>query len=137
MIVLSNSTEQTLAPGQAMIFDKIVMYRGKGECYRPNTGTVGLRANGGIYGCACKVNIGGETAATPVSMAVAINGAAIPETSMVSTPAAVGDVNTVSCDTSISTCCGSGGGGYVTVINNGTTNVVVAPNCCLKIGRTA
>ena len=58
MIVLSNSTEQTLSPGQSLTFDLVKLHTGCAECHRPGTGSVKLRCNGvheGYFGG----NIGG------------------------------------------------------------------------------
>lgn len=137
MIVLSNSTSQTLAPGQAMTFDTVVLHTGCGECYRNGSGSVGLKAKNGIYDCSIKADLGGETAATPVQLSVCMSGSPLMETLMTSTPDTVGALNNASAGTSISTGCCDGGTGYVTVVNTGTANIVIGAHPCLRIRRVA
>lgn len=132
MLVLSNTLEQTIQPGQAIIFDEVVTSAGNCECHRRNSSSVKLRSNG-IYSLGFSGNIGGETAATAVQLAIALGGTALPETTMISVPAAVADRNNVSTETRVRNCCGD----YdrVSVINNGTVPVIVAPNSSFVIGR--
>lgn len=132
MIVLTNTLEQTLAPGQSLVFDEAILHSGCGECHRRNTSAVKLRANG-IYEASFSGNIGGETAATAVQLSLTLSGSTLPETTMISVPAAVADRNNVSTETRIRNCCGD----YdrVSVTNTGTVPVVVAPNSSFVIDR--
>lgn len=133
MIVLSNTAEQTLAPGQSIVFDEVVTQAGSCECHRRNTGSVKLRSNG-IYSVAFSGNIGGETAATAVQLGLTLSGsAALPETTMISVPAAIADRNNVATQTRIKNCCGD----YdrVSVTNTGTVPVIVAANSSFVIER--
>ena len=59
MIVLSNSTEQTLSPGQSLTFDLVKLHTGCAERHRPGTGSVKLRCNG-VYEVYFGGNIGGH-----------------------------------------------------------------------------
>lgn len=131
MIVLSNSTEQTLLPGQALTFDLVKLHSGCGECHRQGSSAVKMRQNG-IYKLAFSGNIGG-TVAGPVQLALQVGGETLLETTMISTPAAVGDFNNVSTETRIRNCCGD----YdrVTVVNTGANNVVVGANAALVVER--
>lgn len=133
MIVLSNSLEQTVQPGQAIAFDTIVQHTGCGECFRLNSTSVLMRAKGGTYECHFNGNIGGETAATPVQLVMAETGAPLQETLMISTPAAVGDLNNVGAATLVKNCCCECD--RITVMNNGTEPVVVGADCCLFVKR--
>lgn len=135
MIVLSNSLEQTVQPGQAITFDTVVQHTGCAECHRLNTGAVMMRAKGGTYECHFSANIGGETAATPVQLVIAETASPLPETLMISTPAAVGDLNNVSTSTLVRNCCCECD--RITVMNNGTEPVVVGADCCLFVKRVA
>lgn len=132
MIVLSNTTEQTLAPGQSITFDEVILHSGCGECHRKNTSSVKLRANG-VYIVAWSGNIGGPTAATPVQLSVSLGGSPLLETTMISVPAAVADRNNVSTQTRVKNCCGD----YdrVTITNTGENSVIVAPNSSFVIDR--
>lgn len=131
MIVLSNTTEQTLLAGQSITFDKVILHSGNGECHRRNTGSVKLRCNG-IYEVEFSGNIGG-TVAGPVQLSIQIGGETLPETTMISTAGAVGDLNTVATATRLRNCCGD----YdrITVTNTGTSDVVVGANSALVVGR--
>ena len=135
MIVLSNTVAQTLAPGQAMTFDTEVLHTGCAECHRNNSGAVIFRANGAIYYCNFSANIG-ATEAGVAQIALVVNGAPLPETTMIHTTATAGDLNRVSCGTAVKTCCGMGGES-VTVVNTGTTTVTIGANPCLFIKRVA
>lgn len=144
MIVLSNTTPQIIQPGQSITFDDVVLHSGCGECHRANTGSIKLRANG-VYEAHFSANIGVE--ATPVAapdavvnpaplqLALAIGGEPLPETTMISYPAAANELNNVSTATAIKNCCGD----YdrVTVINTGTEAVVIGANPALFIKRVS
>ncbi len=132
MILLSNTTEQTLAPGQSITFDDVILHSGCGECHRKNTDSVKLRANG-VYDVCFHANVGGPTAATPVQLTITLGETPLNETTMISVPAAVEDRNNIGACTSIKNCCGD----YdrVRVTNTGANSVIVAPNSALKIGR--
>lgn len=131
MIVLSNSTEQTLIPGQSITFDLVKLHTGCGECHRAGTSSVKLRCNG-VYDVSFAGNIGG-TVTGPVQLVIELGGDPLTETTMISTPSAVGDLNNVASGTYVRNCCGD----YdrITVTNNGTSDVVVGANSVLKIGR--
>lgn len=131
MIVLSNSTEQTLLPGQSITFDTVKLHSGCGECHRPGSSAVKMRCQG-IYEITFSGNIGG-TVAGPVQLSIEVGGEILPETTMISTAGAVGDLNNVSTETRVRNCCGD----YdkVTVTNTGTSDVVVGANAALVVGR--
>ena len=137
MIILSNSIAQTLAPGQSLTFDTTVLHTGCAECHRSGSGSVGLRANNGIYNVSFRANIGSTTAATDAQLSVQMGGSPIPETTMQSYTTTVGNLNNVACETGVSTCCCNGGGGAITVTNTGTTTITVGTNSCLFIKRIA
>lgn len=133
MILLSNTTEQTLQPGQSITFDDVILHSGCDVCHRNNTNSVKLRANGN-YDICFHANIGGETAATPVQLQITLGGdSPLPETLMLSVPAATTDRNNVGTATTLKNCCGDYDRVFVT--NTGTVPVIVAPNSALKIGR--
>ncbi len=132
MIELSNTTEQTLQPGQSLVFDEVILKSGGCECHRNNSSSVKLR-NNGLYAVSFYGNIGGETAATAVQLAIALGGSALPETTMISVPVAVADRNNVAASTRLRNCCGD----YdrVSVVNTGTVPVVIAPNSAFIVER--
>lgn len=131
MIVLSNSQQQTLLPGQALTFDLVKLHSGCGECHREGSSAVKMRCSG-IYELSFHANIGG-TVAGPVQLALQVGGETLQETTMISTVTTVGDLNNVGAETRVRNCCGD----YdrVTVVNTGTSDVVVGPNAALVIGR--
>lgn len=132
MIELTNSAAQTIQPGQSVTFDTVVLHTGCGECYRRNTPSVKLRANG-IYEVSFSGNVSGTTAGTSVQLAIALGGIGLPETVMVSTPATANAFNNVSSGTFIQNTCGD----YdrVTVINTGTVPVLLAANMNFRVRR--
>ena len=136
MIVLSNSNAQTLLPGQSATFNVVVLHTGCGECYRPNSGVVNLAGKGSIYEISFGGNIGTETAGDAAQLAIALDNSPLLETTMISTMAAVGDLNNVSRGTYVKTCC-CNSANAVTVINTGSTTVNLDANPLLKIKRNA
>lgn len=132
MIVLSNSTAQTVAVGGVITFDTVVLHAGCSECHRANTGSVKLRANG-IYDVSFSGNITALTGTDPVRLAMSLGGEVLPETTMIFTPSGTGVVNNVAARTLVKNCCGD----YdrISVTNNGAGAVVVSPNASLVIKR--
>lgn len=136
MIVLSNSIAQTLAPGQSLTFDTIILHTGCGECHRPNSGLVNLRAQNGIYEVNFGANIGAESAAGEAQLNIMLDGSPLGETPMISTNTVAGDLNRVSSTTAVRTCC-CGGADAITIANTGTTTITVGANPCLYVKRVA
>lgn len=132
MIELTNSVAQVVQPGQSVAFDTVVLHTGCGECYRRNTPSIKLRANG-IYEVAFSGNITGTTAATPIQLAIALGGIALPETVMVSTPAIANAFSNVATSTFVQNTCGD----YdrVTVVNSGTESVTISANMKFSVRR--
>lgn len=132
MIELTNNVVQVVQPGQSVAFNTVVLHTGCGECYRRNTPSIKLRANG-IYEVAFSGNITGATAGTPVQLALALGGIGLPETVMVSTPATANAFNNVATSTFVQNTCGD----YdrVTVINTGTVAVTISANMKLSVRR--
>lgn len=133
MVVLTNTTAQTLQPGQSITFDNLVTWSGNGECARSG-GPVGLRFPNAIYKLFFKGLVTGA-AAIPVQLSIALGGAALPETRMVYTPAVADAVGTVSAETYARTC--GSMANTVTVTNSGTTEIAIQPNSCLTVIRSA
>lgn len=129
MIVLSNPTAQTIQPGAAATFAHCVMHTGCGEYHRAGSGSVRLRC--GVYALEFTGNVGGAAATQP-SLAIAVDGEPLPETTMVTTTALGTDVYNVHASTKF---CGRFNGASVTVVNTGTTPVTLAANPALAIKR--
>ena len=136
MIVLSNSNAQTLLPGQSATFNVVVLHTGCAEYYRPNSGTVKLAGRGAIYEVSFSGNVGTTTASDTAQLAIALDGSPLMETTMISTMAAVGDLNNVSSGTYVQTCC-CDSANVITVVNTGSTTVNLDANPLLKIKRNA
>ena len=134
MVVLTNTTAQTLQPGQSITFDNLVTWSGNGECARSG-GPVGLRFPNAIYKLFFKGLVSGATAGTAVQLAIALGGAALPETTMIYTPATANAVGTVTAETYARTC--GAVSNTVTVTNNGTIAITIQPNSCLTVIRSA
>lgn len=134
MIVLSNSEEVTVAAGQPVIFDTVVSHTGKGECHRPNTGSVKMCCQG-IYELHFSGNITGDTAATPVQLQLQTTGVNLPETIMIAVPAAAGDLVNVGTETLYrNMCCDFD---RVSVVNTGTEPVTIGAGSAFFVKRVA
>lgn len=133
MITVSNTTEQTLQPGQSITFDNIVQKSGCAESFR-NPGS-SVRTGIGLFEVSFHGNIGGTTAATGVQLMIELDGSPLATTEMDSTPAAVGDLNNVSAFARFGNSQCVGGGVSATVTNTGTSPVVVAANSTLSLKR--
>ena len=131
MIVLSNTTAQTLTPGQALTFDEDILHSGNAECWRRNSAAVKLRCTG-IYAVSFSGNIGG-VAAGPAQLTIQLGGVDLAETIMITPTAAAGDLSNVSTETRVKNCCGD----YdrITVVNTGAADITVDANSALVIER--
>lgn len=143
MIELTNLAAQTLQPGQALTFDKeLLNSRCGSECFNsliPTSVKLTGRRNGNgcapTYDVEFHANIGTETAATAVQLAIAVGGTALPQGLMDATPATVDERVNVSAGTYLKTCCSDLG--RVSIINSGTTPVIVNAGANLRISRRA
>ena len=133
MILLTNSAEVTVAPGQTLVFDTVAVHFGCGEFHRNGSGAVKMCFNG-PYIVSFSGNIGGETAATPVQLSLSLGGEVLADSIMISTPAAVGDLNNVSKTIGVPTRCGD----YdrIAVVNSGTADVIVGAGASFLVTRT-
>lgn len=132
MVVLSNTTEQTLQPGQSIVFDKLITSDNScGECARSG-GPIGLRG-GGIYEVSFGANVTGATAAEPVELSITMGGAALPETEAIYTPAAANAVGNIGKTTYVKTCCGLNN--QVSVTNTGLNPIIVSPNAVIAVNK--
>lgn len=131
MIVLSNTTAQTIRPGAAATFDVVKLHTGCGEFHRTGSGSVHLRA--GLYAFDFTGNVGGAAGTQP-NLAIAVDGEPLPETTMTATTALGTDVYNVHSSTKF---CSRFNGASVTVVNTGTTPVTLAANPALVVKREA
>lgn len=126
MIVLSNTAAQTIQPGAAATFNVVKLHTGCGEFHRTGSGSVRLRA--GLYAFDFTGNVGGAAGTQP-SLAIAVDGDTLPETTMTETIALATDVHNVHASTKF---CNRFGGSTVTVVNTGSTAIELAANPALE-----
>lgn len=131
MIVLSNTTAQTIQPGAAATFDVVKLHTGCGEFHRAGSGSVRLRA--GLYAFDFTGNAGGAAGTQP-KLAIAVDGGTLLETAMAETLALATDVHNVHASTKF---CNRFGGSTVAVVNTGSTPVELAANPALVVKREA
>lgn len=134
MIVLSNTTDQTILPGQAITFDTVVLHTGTGECHRPGTGSVKMKCKG-IYEVSFNGNIGSAVEATTATLMIQTGGENLPETMMVSETSTANELNNVSAKTLVKNCCCD----YdrLTVVNVGVNPVNIGERPCFTVRRLA
>lgn len=134
MIELSNTTAQTIAPGQSLTFDTVILKSGCAETHRANSGIVMLRAKCAIYEVHFAANIS-ATAAGTAQLAISLDGEPLPETTMINSIGTAGDPENAATATLVRTDCGCCG--RISVTNTGTTSVIVSANPALFIKRVA
>lgn len=134
MVELSNTTVQTIQPGQSLTFDTVILRSGCGEAHRKNSGIVTLRASCATYEAHFAANVTG-TAAGPVQLAIALDGEPLPETTMIATVGTAGDLDNVATATLVRTGCGCCP--RLSVVNSGTAPVTVGANPAFFVKRVA
>lgn len=134
MIVLSNTTAQTLAVGQSITFNTVVMHTGTGECHRPNTSSVKMK-NCGIYKMSFSGNVTAGTAGNVAQLVIEVGGEALPETTMKSTTGSTNAYNNVATTTAFKNCCDDYS--RITVTNNGNVPVTIDANPVLFVKRVS
>lgn len=130
MTTVSTLTDQTLQPGQSLIFDRLVQKSGCGECFRLSSNFVKLR--GCLYELSFSGNIG-AVAPGPAQISMQVGGSTLPETTRISQTAAAGDLNSVSASTAYNNCCCDFD--KVTITNTGTAAITVGKGSTLKVVR--
>lgn len=131
MISLSNTTAQTLEPGQSITFNTVLLHSGCAECHRPNTSSVKLRAKG-IYDIHFSANIA-ATAVDTAQLSIQIGGDTLNESTMIVTTTTANSLNNVATAIPVKNCCDDFD--RVTVTNTGSTAVLVGENPVLFISR--
>ena len=132
MLVLSNSTAQTLAVGQSLIFDSVVFKANECLCcHRKNSPSVKLMKKNHAYTISFHANIGPSGGAVSTSLILRNEGDNLPETSMIAPAIADGTFANVSAGTIVANCCCETS--RITVTNNGTVPVTVAAGSSLVI----
>lgn len=130
MILLSNQAAQTITPGQAVVFDQQIYKVGRCECHRTGSSVVTL-CTANPYEVSFSGNVTNSVAG-PVQLAIAVDGEALPYGTMITTPAATGDVNSISKTIPVQGC-GRCGMPKVTITNKGTNPVILQAGSSLYI----
>lgn len=132
MLVLSNSTPQTLSTGESLIFDTVVFKADECMCcHRKNSPSVKLMKKGHKYRIDFHANIGPSGAATPTSLILRNEGDNLPETLMIAPTIADGTFANVSAGTILRNCCCETA--RITVTNVGDNDMIVAAGSSLVI----
>lgn len=134
MIELSNTAAQTIAPGQSLTFDTVLLKTGCAEAHRTNSGIITLKANCAVYEIHFAANISATTAGT-AQLAISLDGEPLVETTMINTISTAGDPDNAATATLVKTGCGCCG--KISVTNTGTTSVIVSDNPALFVKRVA
>lgn len=133
MIVLSNLTAQTIAPGQAVTFDKVVLKSGCCECFNSQLPRSVKLRNNGIWSLGFGGNVTVGTAGDTAQLAIAVGNQPLVETAMSSTPSAANALNHVYTETRFRVCCDDLN--RVSVVNTGAVPVILAPNSAFVLDR--
>ena len=132
MIEISNSTAQTLTPGQAIAFDVTnLKTRCTAECHKTGMTDVRLRLNG-IYEIVFSGNIGG-VAAGAVQLSISAGNAVLPGSNMIVTSTAAGDAFNVAKTMLLGTGCGMYD--VIRIVNTGTAALTVSPGANLIVRK--
>lgn len=134
MIELSNTAAQTIAPGQSLTFDTVLLKTGCAETHRSNSGIVTLKADCAVYEIHFAANISATDAGT-AQLAISLDGEPLIETTMINTISTAGDPDNAATATLVKTGCGCCG--KISVTNTGTTSVIVSANPALFVKRVA
>lgn len=132
MIVLSNSACQTVNPGQAVNFDSVLLHTGNAEFHRKGSPAIKLRCRG-IY----EVNFSGNIASTeksPIQLSVAVDGNALPESTMISSPQTTNMPNNISTSFPLQNCCACT---PITIVNDGELPLILEANSVFYVARRA
>lgn len=131
MIEVSNSAALVLAPGAVASFDLVKVNSGNCTCCRNNpTGSIKMTSCG-IYQINFSGNVSGAAAGTPVQLSIAVGGAALPESVMISTPSAPNVLNNVGKTLYYQNCCNEFS--RATIVNTGTTAVTIGAGATFSV----
>lgn len=132
MIQVTNTSPQTIQPGQSAVFDTTVLRVGNDTFFRPNGSAVTMRSKCSVYEVQFSANIS-STATGTVQLAIALDGEPIPETTMANSIGTAGDPENASTATLVGThgcCCGR-----LSVVNTGTEPAIINANPSLIVGK--
>lgn len=130
MILLSNQAAQTIAPGQAIVFDQQIYKVGRCECHHTASSVVTL-CSANPYEVSFSGNVTNSVAG-PVQLSISVDGEAAPGGTMINTPSTVGDVVNIAKTIPVQGC-GRCGMPKVTITNKGTNPVILQAGSSLYI----
>lgn len=131
MIVLSNTETQTIAPGESIIFDRVVMRSGHCECHMDRTSSVRLKM-GRKYLVTFSGNISNATGTGAIELIMSLGDVPLEETSMQLTPGITQVFDNISSTTGVQVSCLDYG--RLRVVNNSATaSVGIAAGSSLVI----
>ena len=127
MIEVSNLTEQTIQPGQSVIFDNILLRTTCGaEKFNLQVPTFIKLCARGIYVLTFSGNIAATADNTLIQLAMTIGSSALTGTTMIATPATAGNFNNISTTKLFynDACCG-GSTDQISITNTGSNPVIL------------
>lgn len=133
MIVLCNTTAQTLKPGESLIFDNTVIQSGSAEHHADDSASV-LMLKPGMYEIHFTGNVAGVTDESTMMLGVRVGSNTLLETTMMNTACLkecysnVASATIVRCETK---------GMDIGVTNIGTTPITIAPHSSIFVKRVA
>ena len=133
MIVLSNTTAQTLKPGQSLIFDNTVIQSGCAEYHSDHSSSV-LILKPGMYEIHFTGNVAGIEDESTLRLGIRVGSNTLSETTMMKTVchkehySNVAAATIVRCDTK---------GKAIGVTNIGAVPIVIAPHSSIFVKRVA
>lgn len=133
MIVLCNTTAQTLKPGESLIFDNTVIQSGSAEHHADNSASV-LMLKPGMYEIHFTGNVAGVTDESTMMLGVRVGSNTLLETTMMNTACLKECYSNVAAATIVR--CGTKGTD-IGVTNIGAVPIVIAPHSSIFIKRVA
>ena len=130
MILLSNQANQTIAPGQSIVFDLELYKRGRCECHRTGSAIVAL-CTANPYEVSFSGNVTNSVAGE-VQLSITVDGEVAPGGTMINTPSTVGDINNIAKTIPASGCCRCGMP-KVAITNTGANPVILQAGASLYI----
>lgn len=133
MIVLCNTTAQTLKPGESLIFDNTVIQSGSAEHHADNSASV-LMLKPGMYEIHFTGNVAGIEDDSTTKVAVRVGPNTLSETTMMKTVRLKEQYSNVAAATIVR--CGTKGTD-IGVTNIGAVPIVIAPHSSIFVKRVA
>lgn len=136
MLELSTTTDQTIAVGGTLSFDRTIINNCCNCAHRNGAATIKM-LNGGKHVISFSGNIGVPTDETPgeIQLQVSLSGTNMPESLMIATPAAANEFFNVSTRIAEKTCGCAKTFDTVNIVNTSTIPVIVRAGATIIIER--